>query len=55
MKRRRSNEEDYDFLKEEGVLRETCMCSEESWNGCPLHDPLLHDRKRKKSKVKKEK
>ena len=50
MKRRGGSEEDYDFLKEEGMLGERCYCDEEFGpEGCPIHDPLYHDRKRKKN------
>lgn len=57
MVRRKRTEEDYDFRKEEGLLSTpgrtvVCLCE---WDeeqdvpigtkGCPIHDPLYHDRK----------
>jgi hypothetical protein len=47
MRRRRGSEDDYDFLKEEGMLGQICICDEDSHEGCPIHDPLYHDRKKK--------
>lgn len=40
----------YDRETEEGIRRhlqrEVCLCTDESTDWCPIHDPLFHDRRR---------
>jgi hypothetical protein len=52
--RRRGKPDEYyqdrfDFLHDEGLLKERCMCDDEYGpEGCPIHDPLYHKRSPKK-------
>lgn len=55
MRKRKRSEDDFDFLKEEGMLGKRCSCKwaddpnyTTDYRGCPIHDPLYHERGREK-------
>lgn len=47
--KRKRDEEKYDEMKEDGrnLHYDICLCTDDSFIGCPKHDPLYHTRSRR--------